>query len=483
MYKICTFLIFSLLAFSLMQGQVMVHTANGGYLNTKLHQEHYSQESQDQLNAVIRKAFEEADEVAEGQKSVPSFGSPIARSSNSFILNPQYFYSVSAFYDHNRNDNAYHDLNCESLSYDSHRGTDFFSFPFYWYQYENELMDVQAAEEGVIILKVTEADNCYAEGSYGVHMAIQHGNYISIYAHLKEGTLTSKGENDRVVKGEKLGKVGFTGNSASGPHLHFQINTNPDIDANWTVDPYLTTCQSSNESLDLMDRKQEMEYKHTELLSLTTHKREPVWGNSCDDSYLENPFFGDQYQIGDTVVIIAAVRDFSNNQELSISLTDSEGIIKQQWRLDMEDVTGMDPSPRHVTAAYSKLYYVIKETDATGQWSIGAAIREGSELVGTSLNKTCTVEPFTSSTEREATNEITIFPNPCYSSLIVQCSPATKIGQVEMMDLSGYNLSTSVIQNGQGALEINTATLLPGVYLLRLTTEEGQQIIRRVLKQ
>jgi murein DD-endopeptidase MepM/ murein hydrolase activator NlpD len=472
-----------------MQGQVMVHTVNGGYLDTKILYENYSIEAQDRLKAVILKALEEADEVSEGHKSIPSFGSPIRRATNSFVDNLEYFYSISAFYDHNRHSDAYHDLNCQSLSYDSHRGTDFFAFPFYWYQYENELLDVVAAEEGEIILKVEEAENCVSDASYGVHIAVRHGNYVSVYAHLKEGTLTTKkartesSPGDIVEKGELLGKVGYSGNSASGPHLHFQVNTNPDIDANWTVDPYLTTCQSSNESIDLMERKQEKEYKFTELISLTTHEREPIWGNSCDDSYLENPFFGDHYQTGDTAIIIAAVRDFKSGQQLSVSLKNSEGIIKKQWRLNMEDITGMNPAPRHVSAAYSKLIYIIKDSDPTGTWVIDAAIRSGSAFVGTSLQKTLHVDPLTSSNESELVDEIQIFPNPCLSTLNVKCSSSLNIDRIEMMDLSGRSLGIRAMRKGPHAFEIELSSLRSGVYLTILTTENGHQIIQRILKQ
>lgn len=480
MQKSCTLLILSLLAFCQVQGQVMVHTANGGYLDTKINYESYSQDAQERLNAVIEKAIKKVDELAEGEKSAPSFGSPISRSSHSFVSNPEYFYSVSAYYDHNHNANAYHDLNCASLSYDSHRGTDFFAFPFYWYQYENEMLDVIAAEQGEVIEIIEEAENCLATDNYGVYVVIRHGSYISLYAHLKEGTLNPDlREGYEIDKGEYIAKVGFSGNSASGPHLHFQVNTG----VNLTIDPYLTTCQSSSRSQDLMEREQEKEYRFSELLSLTTHEKEPLWANSCDDSYMENPFFGDNYQIGDTLIIIAAVRDFSANQQLSVSLTDSEGIIKQQWRLDMEDITGMNPSPRHVSAAYSKLYYLIQDDDPVGDWSIGAAIREGSSLIGTSLSKTCTVEPFTSAHELGAAGDIRIFPNPCHASLEVHSGKQIKIGQLELMDLSGRVISVATRQSGPNTLEISTTALQSGIYLVKLTTDAGKQIIQRILKQ
>ncbi len=60
-------------------------------------------------------------------------------------------------------------------------------------------------------------------GAYGNHVIVRHDNGIeTLYAHLN-----SSGVNvgDKVLRGQKIGTVGSTGNS-SGPHLHFEVLKN-----------------------------------------------------------------------------------------------------------------------------------------------------------------------------------------------------------------------------------------------------------------
>jgi murein DD-endopeptidase MepM/ murein hydrolase activator NlpD len=60
-------------------------------------------------------------------------------------------------------------------------------------------------------------------GAYGNHIIVRHDNGVeTLYAHLNTvGVKTG----DRVLRGEKIGTVGSTGNS-SGPHLHFEVIKN-----------------------------------------------------------------------------------------------------------------------------------------------------------------------------------------------------------------------------------------------------------------
>ncbi len=57
-------------------------------------------------------------------------------------------------------------------------------------------------------------------GAYGNHLIIKHDNGVkTLYAHL---TSSSVGKGDKVLRGERIGTVGSTGNS-TGPHLHFEV--------------------------------------------------------------------------------------------------------------------------------------------------------------------------------------------------------------------------------------------------------------------
>ncbi|HQR80612.1 MAG TPA: M23 family metallopeptidase [Actinomycetota bacterium] len=65
--------------------------------------------------------------------------------------------------------------------------------------------------------KVVEAD---WNGAYGNCIIVRHDNGVeTMYAHLSSIGV-EKGE--RVLRGDRIGSVGTTGNS-SGPHLHFEV--------------------------------------------------------------------------------------------------------------------------------------------------------------------------------------------------------------------------------------------------------------------
>lgn len=69
--------------------------------------------------------------------------------------------------------------------------------------------------------------------SYGIQ-AVQkvEGGWV-IYAHLSKLEVKS---GDKVVKGQKIGLSGNTGNS-SGPHLHFEMRDNIRWSAGKDIDP------------------------------------------------------------------------------------------------------------------------------------------------------------------------------------------------------------------------------------------------------
>lgn len=75
---------------------------------------------------------------------------------------------------------------------------------------------VRAAESG----KVTFAAEY---GGYGNLVAVRHGGGLkTYYAHLQNYCVFPW---QRVRKGQRLGRVGVTGN-VTGPHLHFEVHVN-----------------------------------------------------------------------------------------------------------------------------------------------------------------------------------------------------------------------------------------------------------------
>ncbi len=84
--------------------------------------------------------------------------------------------------------------------------------------------NVVAAQDG----RVIEVSQRVSWGeSYGTAVIVLHRDMTrAIYAHLSK-TLVTRGQTLRA--GDRLGKVGSTGNS-TGPHLHFEVRTGNNVD-------------------------------------------------------------------------------------------------------------------------------------------------------------------------------------------------------------------------------------------------------------
>jgi murein DD-endopeptidase MepM/ murein hydrolase activator NlpD len=73
------------------------------------------------------------------------------------------------------------------------------------------------------IYSVYEGEASYFFDNYGLGhtIKISHpNNFLTIYGHLSEEDLITKDKPTRVAAGQKIGKVGMSGNT-NGPHLHF----------------------------------------------------------------------------------------------------------------------------------------------------------------------------------------------------------------------------------------------------------------------
>jgi len=178
------------------------------------------------------------------------FDLPIRKSPN---LGFDQYYVIRYFVDHNltatgaSDGTSNLDYNCGRRSYDAtdgynHRGTDFVLYPFQWYLYENNLVEVIAAEAGTVVgIDDGQVDNncsCATDLWNAVYLRHADGSH-SWYGHLKNGINLSVGQN--VNKGDFLGYVGSSGCSFA-PHLHFQV-----YDANDNlIDPYSGNCNNMN---------------------------------------------------------------------------------------------------------------------------------------------------------------------------------------------------------------------------------------------
>ncbi|MEO0876161.1 MAG: M23 family metallopeptidase, partial [Bacteroidota bacterium] len=157
---------------------------------------------------------------------------------------PGYFnyWSVSGYVDHNAS-SGIQDYNCQNQTYDGHRGSDYFTFPFSFYLYNNDLVEVIASAPGTIISKQDgNSDvNCSPSGSWNAVYVRHADGSVMWYGHLKDGSLTSKNIGATVEEGEYLGILASSGYS-SGPHLHIEYyHENGNL-----LDPYQGNCNDLN---------------------------------------------------------------------------------------------------------------------------------------------------------------------------------------------------------------------------------------------
>lgn len=101
----------------------------------------------------------------------------------------------------------------------------------------NSISDVIAFGDGTveIVVNTVTGNRKGSRGtaSYGNFIKIRHDNGMkTLYAHLEYGSISVKA-GERVSKGQKIGRMGDTGN-AYGVHLHFEIRQSNDT----RIDPY-----------------------------------------------------------------------------------------------------------------------------------------------------------------------------------------------------------------------------------------------------
>ncbi len=80
--------------------------------------------------------------------------------------------------------------------------------------------NVLAADAGTVVTAG------WSNVGYGYHIVIDHGNgYRTLYAHMQALYVSTSPGNNRVGKGQPIGRMGSTGRS-TGTHLHFEVIRN-----------------------------------------------------------------------------------------------------------------------------------------------------------------------------------------------------------------------------------------------------------------
>jgi len=272
-------------------------------------------------------------------------------------------HGISGFVDHDpQYPDSLQDYNCGARTYDTeagynHQGTDFFSWPFSWYQMDNDLVEVVAAADGVIIYK---ADgnfdrSCETNSEPWNAVVVLHadGSY-AWYGHLKSGSVLAKDIGEKVTVGEYLGVLGSSGNS-TGPHLHFELYTVVNV----LRDPFAGPCNTGITSSWWRDQAP---YYDSAINMLATHDAPPDF-NRCPEQ--EELNLRNVFAAGEAVYLAAYYRDQLSGQVSVYSVRRPDGSLLTSWEDSSEE--------EHYAASYWYWYLVLPNDAETGYWRFEVA--------------------------------------------------------------------------------------------------------------
>jgi|GEM_PF-1768865 len=291
--------------------------------------------------------------------NIPAFDFPLRKAPGFTFSN---YFGLSNYVDHDpvatgtSHGSSNLDYNCGNRSYDNtngynHAGIDYYLWPFAWYMYDNDLVEVIAAEAGTIIGRYDGNfdRNCSCSGSWNA-IYLQHADgTVSWYGHLKQNSLTSKVLGQSVSKGEYLGVVASSGCS-TWPHLHFEVYDNN----NNLVDPYSGPCNSMN--TDSYWANQE-NYTEPQINAVLTHDAVPV--HSCQRAD-EQSNISNQFTSGQLVYFATYYRDQLTGSVSAYRIRQPNNSIWQSWS---------HTSPDNYDSSWWYWPWNLPNNAASGQWT------------------------------------------------------------------------------------------------------------------
>lgn len=274
------------------------------------------------------------------------------------------YYGISNFVDHDPQTSGSQfgttnlDYNCGNRSYDTtngynHSGVDYFLWPFQWYMFTNDIVEVIAAESGTIVAKYDGYfdQNCSCVNSQSNSIHIRHNDGSEAwYWHLKNNSVSPKNIGQTVSAGEYLGIVGSSGCSTD-PHLHFEIYDN----LGNLIDPYQGNCNSLNQNSWWANQP---DYYEPTLNAVLTHDAPPQLGCPAAN---EVPNFRNCFNPGQTIYTAFYYSDQLAGMNSQMSIHQPDGSMWTNWN---------HSSPQYYTASYWYWQYILPTNGPFGNWSL-----------------------------------------------------------------------------------------------------------------
>lgn len=392
------------------------------------------------------------------------FSWPLKKAAN--LTDPGY-YGISNYVDHN-NSSGLLDYNCGQRTYNGHKGTDIYTWPFAWYKMDNNQVEIIAGAPGTIVYKNDgQFDrSCNFNNNIWNAVYVRHADGSTAwYGHLKKNSLTSKAVGQTVAQGEYLGVLGSSGNS-TGPHLHFEIY---DV-SNQLIDPWQGTCNSLNAQTWWGPQKPYFEPK---MNALKTNARPPVFP-ACPTQELQNT--QTNFNRGDSIYFIPYYADQPAGMTTQFTIFYPNNSVWDSWS---------HSSPQYYGASYWWWWYIIPNNAPLGTYKIRAVFNGVTYETNFDVGTTGVQNITSDIPERFSLSQN--YPNPF--------NPETKIkfdvpsGVNSFVKLSIYNIAGQEVQvlvnetlaPGTYQYNFSGANLASGMYFYKLQTGDFVETRRMVL--
>lgn len=371
------------------------------------------------------------------------------------------YYTLNNQVDHNFvPNNNLEDYNCGKRTYDwvsgNHGGTDYILWPYPWMRMDEEIMEIVAAAEGIIIDKRDGNFDrmCSNSGNPNWNgIIIEHADGSQAwYWHFKDGAITSKGIGDSVAVGEYLGAAGSSG-SSNWPHLHFEI-----FDFNGDrIDPYAGPCNEMNSESWWQNQPN---YNIPTINRISTHYTADFYENCPNPEITYEEL---NFEPGELMSLRLFYRDIQEGADTDITIYAPNGTVfmSYTWTANW----GQD-----YATAWAQWLFDIDNNWPDGIYNVEVVFGGNTYETVFGVNTNLGVE------DLEA-NEIAMYPNPTSNIIVIESS--TPIDKVTIFDVLGRKVLNSAPMDEKTTL--NMSGLNAGIYMAVITSE-GKRTVKKILK-
>lgn len=365
------------------------------------------------------------------------------------------YHSIANFVD-NASPGQLLDYNCGDITYDGHKGIDYYLWPFSWNKMDSSDVEIVAAVGGTIVYK--------SDGNYDRSCGTNSNNWNSVcilhtdgseawYGHMKKYSLTTKTVGQTVATGEYLGSVGSSGNS-TGPHLHFEI-----YDAQGDLnDPYTGSCNIFNNSPWWNNQRP---YVDAGINHIATNHTPPDF-NPCSQQDTKNE--SDYFTNTDNIYLILYYRFFSTGDSTQFTIYRPDSTVWESW-------WHVSTWPDYTSAW---LYYsrILGSNEPNGQWKFEANYKNQTYFHNFWIGQSGT-------NELSSDNGFNISPNP--SNGIFHVEGLMNKENFEVYTILGEKIALIHYPspNGEGTV-INLSNQSKGIYFLQVK-REGKSYSQKII--